>query len=268
MGIPLRRGRFFAERDEKEAPAVVLISEELARRYFPHEDPLGKRLTFTRRDGRPDPVWREIVGIVGAAKNAGLEEEILPEVYAPWQQWAWDHPALVVRTDGDPLNLADIIRNEAQSISRLVPAPEIRTMPQVMARWVAPSQFRTLLMALFGAVSLVLASVGLYGVMSYTVTQRSQEIGVRMTLGSQPRDVLKLIIGQGLRLALVGLGIGLAGALALTRLLKILLFGVGATDPLTFIIIALLLTLVVFLACWLPARRAARVDPMVALRNE
>jgi putative ABC transport system permease protein len=268
MGIPLRRGRFFTERDEREAPAVVLISEELARHYFPREDPLGKRLTFTRRDGRPDPVWREVVGVVGAVKNIGLEEEILPEVYAPWQQWAWDHPALVVRTAGDPLSLAATIGNEAKSISKVVPAPRIRTMLQVMARWVAPSQFRTLLMALFGAVALTLSGIGLYGVMSYAVTQRTQEIGVRLALGAQPRAVLKLLVGQGLRLVLIGLGIGLAGALALTRLLKNLLFGVSATDPLTFGVIAGLLLVVALFACFIPARRATRVDPLLALRCE
>jgi predicted permease len=268
MGIPLRRGRFFTERDGQGAPAVVLISETLARRYFPHGDALGQRLTFTRRDGSLDPVWREIVGVVGAAKNVSLEEEALPEVYAPWQQWAWDHPALVVRTTNDSLSLAAVIRNEARAINKLVPAPQIRTMPQVMARWVAPAQFRTLLMTLFGAVALALASVGLYGVMSYTVTQRTQEIGIRLALGAQPCDMLALVVRQGLRLVLVGSCIGLTGALALTSLLSHLLFGVSATDPLTFAVIAVVLMLVALLACWIPARRAARIDPLAALRHE
>jgi predicted permease len=268
MGIPLRRGRFFTEHDGSDAPAVVLISEAMARRHFPQEDPLGKRLTFTRQDGRLDSVWREIIGVVGAAKNVSLEEEILPEVYAPYQQWAWDYPALVVRTSADPQSLATAIRNEVRSISSAVPAPRIRTMPQVMERWTAPPRFRTSLMTLFGAVALALTAIGLYGVMSYAVTQRTQEIGVRLALGAQPRDILKLIIGQGLRLALIGSGIGLAGAMALSRALTSLLFGVSPTDPLTLTVIVSLLTFITLLACLIPARRAARVDPMVALRVE
>jgi putative ABC transport system permease protein len=192
----------------------------------------------------------------------------LPEVYAPYQQWAWDYPALVVRTSADPQSLATAIRNEVRSISSAVPAPRIRTMPQVMERWTAPPRFRTSLMTLFGAVALALTAIGLYGVMSYAVTQRTQEIGVRLALGAQPRDILKLIIGQGLRLALIGSGIGLAGAMALSRALTSLLFGVSPTDPLTLTVIVSLLTFITLLACLIPARRAARVDPMVALRVE
>jgi predicted permease len=262
MGIPLRAGRFFNGRDVKGAPAVVIIDETLARKQFPGEDPLGKHL-------RVGDASREIVGVVGATRRYNLGEKPMPRTYLPYQQENWRSMTLVVRAQsGDPLALAPAVRRELAAIDGEQPIHSFRPLEESVAGWVTPQRFATTLLAGFAALAALLAAVGLYGVMSYTVTQRTHEIGIRVALGAQGPDVLRLVVGRGMLLTLAGVGIGLAASLALTRLLRSLLFGVSETDPLTFASVTLLMTAVALLACLVPARRATKVDPMVALRYE
>jgi putative ABC transport system permease protein len=262
IGVPLLKGRAFSEHDTSQNPAIILINETLARRFIPGEDPIGKRLiTF----GRP----HEIVGVVGDARQGALNLPPNPEIYFPNTQRAFGQQvSLVVRTNADPASLGDAVRRAAQSVNPDAPVFRVRTMREVIAGSIAQERFNTILMTLFAVVALLLAAIGLYGVMAYSVTQRTREIGIRVALGARRADVLRLVIRQGLRLVALGLALGLMAALALTRLMKKLLFEVSATDPVTFAGVALLLALVALLACWIPARRAANVDPMVALRCE
>ncbi|MDQ3011567.1 MAG: ABC transporter permease [Acidobacteriota bacterium] len=277
MGIPMLQGRAFTERDTLETPRVAVLSASLAKRCFPNEDPIGKRIYPGRLNpgqvGQIDrytnvPMWTEIVGVVADVKSLSLDPKVESNVYVPYWQWPMQTPTLFVRTAGNPANLAAAIYSEVKALNKSLPMPKVQTMNEQLSDVVAQPRFQTLLLGLFGLVTLVLVSAGLYGVVSYSVAQRTHEIGVRMALGAQPQDVLKLVIGQGMKLALIGIALGLAGALMLTRLLKTLLFGVTATDPLAFVLAALLLAGVVLLACYLPARRAAQVDPMIALRYE
>jgi putative ABC transport system permease protein len=236
----------------------------MARRFFPNEDPLGKRLRlgFSNDTG-------EIVGIVGDVKHIGLDAKVREEVYSPYYQPPfWLDITLVARATGDPMSLASAVRNEVRAVDKDQPVTSIRTMESVVAGSVAQHRFRTLLLGLFGAIALLLAAVGIYGVISYVVTQRTQEIGIRIALGAQPRDVLQLVVRQGMWPALAGLGAGLIGAFGLTRLMKDMLFVVRADDPATFALVTVLLAAVALLACYIPARRATRVDPMEALRCE
>jgi putative ABC transport system permease protein len=205
---------------------------------------------------------------VGDVKNAGLETEVPLEIYKPYFQWAWHKAHLIVRTSSDPMKLAAALPNEVMALNPDQPVAKMRTMEQILGDAVAQPRLRTLLLGLFGALALVLAAVGIYGVMSYSVAQRTHEIGIRMALGAQRRDVLKLVVGQGMLLAVIGIAIGLAAALCLTRVMASLLFGVSATDAMTFIGLSLLLAGVALLACYLPSRNATRVDPMIALRDE
>lgn len=261
MRIPLLRGRNFTEQEVNQGGKVVIISELLARRVFPNEEPLGKRLILMMGT---DPI--EIIGIVGDIRHRGLEAPPAAAMYLPTNQTQWR--TIVLRTKGDPAALAAAVRNEVHGIDPDQPVAEVRTMEEWVETSVAGPKYRTTLLALFALVALVLASTGIYGVMSYSVTQRTHEIGVRMALGARQRDVLKLVVRQGMTLVVVGVGIGLLGAFALTRVLSTILFGVTAKDPLTFVAVASLLTLVAFVACYLPARRATKVDPLVALRYE
>jgi putative ABC transport system permease protein len=267
MQIPLRRGRLFTEQEATAAHRVVLINEALARKYFPNEEPIGKQLTIQFRLPSQNPP-SEIIGIVGDVKQINPESPAGPAVYWPHSEWISPVMTLVVRTQGDALNVTAAASGVIRSLDPEQPVAEVRTAESLMAKSMAQARFNTLLLAVFAAVALILASVGIYGVMAHAVTQRRHEIGIRIALGAQTGDVLKLVIGHGMRLVLVGLAIGLIGALGLTRLTKHMLFGVSATDPMTFAVIALLLTLVALLACWIPARRATKVDPLVALRNE
>ena len=263
--VPLIKGRLVAESDSASAPPVVVVNESLARNYFANEDPLGKRITLSF-----DPRPREIVGVVGDVKHSALDEEAKREMYFPMAQARFPpiFMSLVMRASGDPMQIVAAVRGQVWAGDKDLPIFNIETMERLMAKSVAPRRFYLLLLGVFALVGLALASVGLYGVMSYTVTQRTREIGVRMAMGAQTGAVLRLVIGEGMKLALIGALLGLCGALALTRLLKTLLFDVSATDPLTFIVIAALLIIVALLACWVPARRATRVDPLIALRNE
>jgi putative ABC transport system permease protein len=270
LGVPLLRGRFFTDADRAGAPQVMIINEAMARRFFPGEDPVGKRLQTG--DPNPNSPWETIVGVVGNVKYTGLEAEETPTMYVPyttpgWVSWSRSM-YLVVRSAGEPFALASALRQQVNALDQDLPVANLKTMEQLLHESVTEPRFRTSLLGLFAAVALLLAGIGIYGVISYAVTERTHEIGIRMALGAQTHDVLRLVVKQGMMPVLAGIAIGLAASLALTRLMKTLLFDVSATDPLTFTMIALLLTLVALLACWIPARRATKVDPMVALRCE
>jgi putative ABC transport system permease protein len=277
LGVRLLRGRFLEDSDQEQAAPVAVVNETLARAHWPNEDPLGQRIRLLNRPpGQATTVFLTIVGVVADAKNDGLTEAVRKEVYVPLRQRtaAIDgmgferQMSLAVRTSVAPINLANAIQQEAWALDRNVPISNVRTMEQILETVRVQPRFNTILLGIFAAVALVLASVGIYGVLSYSVTQRTHEIGVRIALGARQSDVLKLVVKQGMILTLFGILIGLAGALALTRLMAGLLYGVSATDPATFALIALLLTGVALVACWIPARRATKVDPMVALRYE
>ena len=265
MRIPVKAGRAFTEQDRADAPPVVVVNEGLARRIFPGEDPVGKRLTVWR----DEKFARQIIGIVGDVKSDRLDAETNSQIYVPHAQDAgWSGLSLAVRTTVEPETLTAAVRGAVLSIDKNQPVHDIKTMDDVLAASVANNRLVVLLFGLFALFALLLATVGIYGVMSYSVAQRTHEIGIRMALGAQPADVLRLILKQGLALTLAGVGLGLAGSLALSRLLESLLYGVSATDPVTFGGLALLLTAVALAACYIPTRRALKVDPMVALRNE
>ena len=261
MRIPLLRGRNFTEQEVRERAKVVIISDLLARNVFPNEEPIGKRLILVI-DKQPF----EIIGIVGDIRDRSLETSPLAAMYLPTNQTGWMN--VVVRTQGDPASLTGAIRKEVQAIDPDQPIAAMRTMNEWMDTSVSGPRYRTALLALFAFVALILASTGIYGVMSYSVSQRTHEIGVRMALGAKHSDVLKLVVRQGMTLVVVGVGIGIVGAIALTRVMSSLLFGVSAKDPFTFVAVGALLTVVAFVACYLPARRATKVDPLVALRYE
>jgi len=275
MGIPLRRGRYFSGQDHEKAAGVAIINETMARRFWPDEDPLGKRIKLGGPQ-RPYP-WMEIVGIVGDVKHDGMDAPVGPEMYMPYAQTPFSQmpaglrfPAmsLVARGGSDHDSLAAAMRAEIKALDKDQPVTNIQTLDQLLADSISQQRFYLLLLSFFASIALILAAVGLYGVVSYTVKQRTHEIGVRMAFGAQAGDVLRHIIKFGMKLTLIGALIGLAGALTLTRLMRTLLFDLSATDPLTFIVVALLLTGVALLACWIPARRATKVDPMIALRCE
>jgi len=265
MNIPILRGRTFTAQEATEKRQIAVISDALARKYFPGEDPLGKRITVEMTD-TPEPA--EIIGVVGDIKHQTLDAETRPMVYWAHPQLAYSSMTIVVRTAGNPASLAAAAQREIQIIDKDQPVSDVRTMKAWLGESLARSRFGALLLGLFAVLALILAAVGIYGVMSYTVAQGTHEIGIRLALGAQARDVLKLIVGQGMMLVLAGVAVGLLGAVAVTRVMQSLLFGVSATDPLIFTGIALLLTAVAFLACYIPARRATKVDPMIALRYE
>ena len=266
MSIPILKGRPFTEQDRDNTPNVILVNEALASRFWPNQDAVGKRLDFEEDSGKQ--VWREIVGVVGNVKHKALATEVMPEAYFPYKQGPENFMGLVVRTASDPVSMIPAIRNQVLSIDKDQPVSDIMTMEQRLAKSVASSRFVMLLLGSFSVLALGLAAVGIYGVMSYLVTQRTQEIGVRMALGAQKRDVLKLVVRRGMVLAIVGTVIGLIASLALTRLMRSLLFEVTPTDWLTFVITSVVLLTVALLACYIPARRATKVDPLVALRYE
>ncbi len=278
MGISLRAGRDFTERDIADAPDVVIINETLAKHQWPSEDPIGKRFTLDDpRSSSPAPRWRTVVGVIKDVKQDSWVETPDNEIYLPFAQSADFYAGtaghltsmtMVVRTTVAPLSLVPGVKDAVSSLDRNVPVSGVVSLDQVVTDTLWQQRFNLQLIGLFAALAMVLAAIGLYGVMSYSVTQRTHEVGLRMALGAEGRDVVKMMVGQGMKLALAGVGIGLLAAFGLTRLMEKLLFGVSTTDPLTFAGIALLLTLIALLACWIPARRAAKVDPMIALRCE
>jgi predicted permease len=284
LGIPLITGREFNERDVDGAPPVVIVSDSMAKRYWPDQDPIGRRIKWGNKQfGSP---WMSVVGVVGEVRQRGLDTAPKPTLYVPSLQLGdpikmqvgvtlrdlMTNDArsieLVARSASDPAGLANAIRSAVWAVDPNQPVTRMKTMEQVLADTMIVQRFTTWLLASFAAIALALAAAGIYGVISYSVSQRTHEIGIRMALGAEQRDVLRLVVGQGMVPALVGLGIGIAGAIGLTRFLSSLLFGVSVTDPITFSVIGLLLLLVAVAACYLPARRAARVDPMIALRCE
>jgi predicted permease len=267
MGVTLLRGRFFSEADGPNTPLVAIINESTARRYWPDEDAIGKRFKGQDPRGRNDD-WLTVIGVIGNMHSHGLERQPTPYVFQWYKQSGDITSDLVVRTTGDPSKLATMVRSEVRSLDQTAILSRVTTMEEQLSEQLSPRRFQTSLLILFSIIALTLASMGIYGVMHYLVVQRTHEIGIRMALGAQIRDVLRLIIGEGIRLALIGLLIGLAGAWALTRLMKSLLFAVSPTDLLTFIAIPLLLMCVALLASWIPARRATKTDPLIALRHD
>ncbi len=265
IGIPLLKGRFFTDRDSINAPNAIIVSDSFARRFLPNEDPIGQRLTIDF--GKP---WTgEIAGVVGNIHHSSLDQEPTGEMYVNHAQTPSPMTNIVVRANGgDSSKLTAAIRNEVQALDKDLPIYNIKTMEQRVSESAAQPRFRTLLLGLFACIALLLASVGIYGVISYSVTQRTHEIGIRLALGAQASDVLRLVVKQGMALALIGIVIGLVAAFAVTRVMASLLYGVSATDPLTFVGVSVLLAGVALVACLVPARRATKVDPMIALRHD
>ena len=263
MGIPIVQGRDFNIHDREGSPSVVIVNEELARRYFAGQNPIGKRL----RTGSESPQC-EIIGVVRTAKYRNLREQPLPFIYIPLGQEYQSGMTLLVRTNGDPSAMVAPLRNEMRVLNKDVPVFAVQTMTDRIGGQLAADRMIAVLLSILSAAALLLAAMGVYGVIGYSVAQRSREIGIRMALGAERTDILRLIVGQGLTLVVIGTALGLLLSLALTRVLATLLFGISATDPLTFAIVALLMMAVGLLACYLPARRATKVDPLVALRYE
>lgn len=270
LGAPLLRGRFFTDADKAGAPMVLIINESMARNYFPNQDPIGKRI----QTGDPNPKnpWETIVGVVGDVKYDGLDAREAPTLYVPYtsEGWAsWSRSMfLVVATSMDPLHVAGSIRREVSALDKNLPVTHVRTMTEVLDASVTQPRFRTYLFGTFSFMALFLAAIGIYAVLAYSVSQRTREMGIRLALGAQPGAIVRLVVGHGMLLVAVGVLIGLAAAFAVTRLMAALLFGVSPTDPASFVSVASLLAVVALAACYLPARLAARVDPLVALHYE
>jgi putative ABC transport system permease protein len=261
------RGRLIEPADNKQAARVVVVNETFAKRFFPNSDAIGRRIRLGKLTA--EFPWATVVGVVGDVRGSALDAPPQPTMYWPVAQ-THGTPALaiVIRTDGDPGALASAVRGAIAEIDTTQPIYDLQTLDQLVAKSLGQRRFTLTLMLLFGVIALLLAAVGIYGVMAFAVTQRTQEIGVRMALGARATDVLKLIVGSGMFLAAIGVGIGLVGAFAITRLMASLLFGVSPTDLATFGLVSVGLLMVAFLACYLPARRATKVDPLIALRYE
>lgn len=270
LGIPLLRGRTFQDTDNATAARVAIVDDRAARAYWPGENPVGKMINIDDvvGEGRK-PVWREVVGVVGSVKHlSALADETKGEVYLPYTQNPMRAMSIVVRTQGESSALGPALRHEVAQIDSSQAVYDLLTMEQYMNRFIAEPRFNMVVLGLFAGLALLLSAVGIYGVISYWVSQRTQELGIRMALGAAQADVLRLVLGQTLRLVAAGLIAGIAASLLATRALSRLLFHIGNYDPLTFVAIALLLSLVALFAGYLPARRATKVDPMVALRYE
>jgi putative ABC transport system permease protein len=264
MGIGIRAGRLIDDGDTQAAPSVALLSETLARKLFPDEDPIGKRLSVASFGAE----LTTVIGVVSDIRHQGLDREIESVIYLSYRQLSRPGIALVLRSAVDPSSLAPALRSAVHEVDPALPLFQVMTMDDRLSNSVAARRFNLLLLGAFAALALLLAGVGVYGVIAYVVTGRTHEVGIRMALGAQRADVLRLFIKQGMALVLLGVGVGLLGAFALTRVMTSLLFEVSANDPLTFAGVALLLSLIALLACYMPARRAARLDPMIALRHE
>jgi putative ABC transport system permease protein len=267
MGMTLIEGGTFDDRDGAKTQPVALINQAAAKKFWPGQDPVGLR--FKRdEDSAPQP-WITIVGIVGDVRQAGLDLPPRPEVYLPYQQWDFFRPSyLAVRTAGDPMAIANAVRQQIWAVDKDQPVTRVMPLEKMLSDYLAPRELQSSLLGGFAGFALLLAALGIYAVLAFSVAQRTQEIGVRVALGAQQREILRNVLSQGLKLAGLGVVIGVAGALALSQLLATLLFGVRATDPLTLSGAVAVLLAVAAAACYIPARRAMRVDPMIALRYE
>ena len=269
MGIPLREGRTFAARDTRASGRVAVVNDAFAGKHFPAGGAIGARVSFSR----DEPVWYEIVGIVGDIKHRGLDAATRPELYTPYRQplfadWTVRPMHVVVRTATDPLAGVTIVRREIARLDPDQPISDVRTMDARIDRSLKDRRFNMVLLGAFASFALTLAAIGLYGIVAYSVTQRTHEIGVRVALGAQRRDIIGMVVKQGMAMTAIGTAVGLAAAFGVTRVMSSLLFGVSAADPITFALIPLLLLAVAAWACYVPARRATRVDPIIALRCE
>ncbi len=267
MRLPLVRGRYFTPQDGPGAPRVVIVDEEMVRRYWPNTDPIGKRITRGDPDA-PATQWLEVVGVVGHAMHEGLDADARVQLYYPYRQGGLGSMTFAVRTSGRPHLLARRIRQTVYSVDDDQPIAQVRTMDELIADSVGGRKLSTVLLGVFAGLALLLGSLGIYGVMSNLVTQRTQEMGVRMALGAMPRDLLGLVLRDGLVLIGIGVVAGILGSLALTRLIQNQLFGVRATDPVNFVVVVLILAAAALLAVCIPAYRATRLDPVLALRTE
>jgi putative ABC transport system permease protein len=268
MGIPIVQGRAFTDRDVYNAPLAMIVNQALADQDFPGESAIGKRINFGNTDSNNQPVWFEIVGVTANVRSLELREEPTAELYFSSEQDPWDEMSLVVRSTGDPDSVAGALRQVVTDVDRTVPISDVQTMKQIVSTSVTQPRFNLFLVALFSVIALLLSAAGIYGVTSYSVSQRTHELGIRMALGAQVRDVLGMILKQGMGVIAIGLVLGLGAAFVLLRLMKSLLFGVTETDPLTFVVTTVVLTFVALIACYVPARRATKVDPLEALRYE
>jgi predicted permease len=268
LGVPLERGREFTDTDTETAPLVAMINAMMARGFFGAANPVGRRIMFGHPSAKRAPKWITIVGVVGDTKLYGLANPSRLEIYVPFPQSVSRSMRLIVKSAADPAALTSAIRGAVADIDKDQPVFAISTMNQLIVDSVSTRRITLVLLALFSGLALVLAAIGIYGVISYSVAQRTHEIGIRMALGAQKADVLRIILAQGGKIAGTGVAIGIAASFGLTRLLSNLLFSVGAADPLTFAAVAIVLILIAMLACYIPARRTLRVDPMIALRYE
>jgi len=268
MEIPLLKGRLFNEHDTRDRARVVIVDDFMARQLWPAEEPLGKRIRTGGIDATANAPWQTVVGVVGRVKQYTLDGDSRIAMYLPHTQSIGRAMNVVLRTSGDPAALTSAVRREVRALDPDLPIYNVRTMAQRVDESLARRRFSMLLLTLFAGLALGLAAIGIYGVVAYLVTQGTRELGIRMALGATPRAILLLILQHGLRVALVGVGAGLAGAFALTRFMRNLLFGIDAADPATFATVSLLLTAIALAASYLPARRAARIDPTVSLRSE
>jgi putative ABC transport system permease protein len=264
MGIPLKRGRLFTSADRQGAERVVIVSESFVSRFYPNEDAIGKRIHVTRGP----QTWRQIVGIVGDTKQYGLDKQSPAQVYEPLAQMPSSFMTLVVKTTGNPMGVAHSVEQRIQRVDPEQPVTMMRPLQQILDQSIASSKTGMFLLSVFGGLALLMAATGLYGVMAYSVSQRTREIGLRMALGAERGRVLRLVIGHGMLLTAVGLLIGLGGSVVLTRLLHDFLYETSATDPAIFVVISLTLAVISLLACYIPAWRASKVEPVIALRHE
>jgi putative ABC transport system permease protein len=266
MGIRMLSGRDFTDVDNKDAPKVTIVDERFAREYWPNDNPIGKRIRFgPPEDNEP---WHTIIGVVGAVRHQRMQEDTRKSVYLPHQQIPVNGSRLVTRTSTEPKDLVSAIRREITQLDSDLPVSTVATMEEVIAESIWQPRLYATLFGVFAGGALILALIGIYGVMAFLVQTRTHEIGVRMALGATARDVFKLIVGRGMKLTAIGVLLGIGGAVALTRLMHGLLFNTSATDPMTFLLLSLMLALAAFFACYIPARRASKVDPLVALRYE
>jgi putative ABC transport system permease protein len=268
MGLRVLAGRVFTERDTAAAPPVAVVDETFVRAHYPGESPLGKRMRFGGRSPAPDVKWLEIVGVVGHVKNYGVDQASRVEVYLPYDQSPVTGVTLIVRAEKDPAALSSALRESVKAVDPDVPVYAMRTLSELVSDRTAQRRLAVILITVFAAVALLLAAVGIYGVMSYAVAQRTQEIGIRMALGAERHDILRMVLRHGSLMAVTGIALGVVAALVLARLITSLLFQVSATDPPTFSVVPLVLIGIALLACYIPARRATRVDPLVALRYQ